>query len=103
MAQTTSNIPSEAPTVNNFIEVAGSKKSQDISTLMSMVDILNGIYVDAKTILDQYQYPINNMEDLATSVSELTKCLSLGATYILDPKAQDVAPEIKQRIACGID
>lgn len=88
-----------APTV----EVAQSKKDQDVTTILSMVEVVNGIAVDTKHILDNYHYPPNNLVDLVEAAGEFTRALTLAASYIINPSAPDIVDAVKERIESGID
>ena len=88
---------------NTAIEIADSKKMQDVNKLLDIADHINGIYVDATRVAESYSYPLAAIYELAQATSELTRQFVLLSQYILNPKAEDIDPAIKARIGCGID
>ena len=91
------------PNNTNAIEIAKSKKSDDVDKFVAFSDTIDGIYVDAKNILSNYGYPVGNLAEFLEVVGEVKRHLALAASYIVNPGAPDIADGIRERIKCGID
>ena len=98
MAQTTTNIPSEAP-----VEVAKSKKADDVQYIYEASDHVNGIYVTLAQMMRNYGYPAGSLSELSTAFGGIATELGRAASYIVNPSAEDIVDGVKERIRCGID
>lgn len=87
----------------NAIEIAKSKKSDDVDKFVAMSDEIDGIYLNVRAIMEQYDYPVGNLSEFVSVIGELKRHLQLAATYIINPDAPDIADGIRERIKCGID
>ena len=85
------------------IEVAQSKKAQDVDKFVAMSNEIDGIYLDARAIMENYHYPAGNLAEFMSVIGELKRHLQLAATYILNPDSPGIADGVKERIKCGID
>ena len=85
------------------IEVAPSKKTQDVDKFVAMSTEIDGIYLDVRAIMEQYHYPVGNLAEFMTIIGELKRHLQLAATFIINPDSPGIADGIRERIKCGID
>lgn len=92
-----------APAAGPAIEVAASKKKQDTDKLMQMADLVQGLYLDVISMMDNYNYPPLSKKTFAEATAEFTRHLGLAAQHIIDPESEEMPPEIRRRIECGID
>ena len=97
--ETKTNTPTTAP----GIEIADSKRNEDVNTIYAASDTLNGLATDFKKMLASYGYPSIQLADLTVSLSNVNEELQRAANFILNPAATDLDPEVERRIKCGID
>jgi hypothetical protein len=91
------------PTTGTPIEVSDKKRKEDANKVLEMCDLVNSVFLDAKSILSLYNYPSNNLASMCEAFNEVNRNLGIAATWITNPAEPDILPEVEARIRCGID
>ena len=85
------------------VEVAKSKKADDVQYIYEASDHVNGIYVTLAQMMRNYGYPAGSLSELSTAFGGIATELGRAASYIVNPSAEDIVDGVKERIRCGID